>query len=214
MLCQVHHTFQPIQSDLWRCTHTGECQVWMFFSGVLFRERVREFFFWASRTHDFLQWQADQAAQGEQAALSKICEAEYHTRLPLEEQKKPLSEARSEMNLQESRVESADRALRESRPQVWSDIVTAPQPLGLRVPWPGVIWWQNRDTRRRLHTFSSPGDEHVRSAVFLRFPCEHHHTGVMNWINSVWKSPTCQPMTSLSEFIAKQVLCQPGLCSR
>ena len=135
--------------------------------------RESEFFFEHRETHDFLQWQADQAAQGEQAALSKICEAEYHTRLPLEEQKKPLSEARSEMNLQESRVESADRALRESRPQVWSDIVTVPQPLGLRVPWPGVIWWQNRDTRRRLHTFSSPGDEHVRTAVFLRFPCEH-----------------------------------------
>ena len=82
-------------------------------------------------THDFHRWQAEQAAQGEQAALTKISEAEYHTRLLLEEQKKPLSEARSEMNLQESRVESADKALRESRPQVCSDIVTAPQPLGL-----------------------------------------------------------------------------------
>ena len=58
----------------------------------------------------FFKWQADQASQGEQAALTKISEAEYHTRLLLEEQKKPLSEARSETNMQESRVESADRA--------------------------------------------------------------------------------------------------------
>ena len=110
MLCQVHHTFQPIQSDLWRCTHTGESQVWMFFQES-YSERESEVFFTERReTHDFLQWQADQAAQGEQAALTKICEAEYHTRLLLEEQKKPLSEARSEMNMQESSVESADRA--------------------------------------------------------------------------------------------------------
>ena len=99
------------------------------FSGVLFREGV-SFFFGHRETHDFLQWQANQVSQGEQAALTKISEAEYRMKLLLEEQK-PLSEARSEMNLQESRVESADRVLRESRPQVRSDIKTAPQPLGL-----------------------------------------------------------------------------------
>ena len=77
-----------------------------------YSERESEVFFTGCReTHDFLQWQTDQAAQGEQAALTKISEAEYHTRLLVEEQKKPLlSEARSEMNMQESRVESADRA--------------------------------------------------------------------------------------------------------
>ena len=81
----------------------------MFFRSLIPRES--EFFFTERReTHDFLQWQADQASQGEQAALTKISEAEYHTRLLLEEQKKPLSEARSETNMQESRVESADRA--------------------------------------------------------------------------------------------------------
>ena len=130
MLCQVHHTSQPTQSDLWQCIHAGECQVWMLFKSLIPKERVR-FFFEHRETHDFLEWQADQASQGEQAALTKISEAEYRTRLLLEEQKKPLSEARSEMNLQESRVESADRVLRESRPQVRSDIVTAPQPFCL-----------------------------------------------------------------------------------
>ena len=34
----------------------------------------------------------------------------------------------------------------------------------------------SRNTRRRLDTFSSPEDEHARSAVLLRFPCEQYHT--------------------------------------
>ena len=132
MLCQVHHTSQPTQSDLWQCIHAGECQVWMLFKSLIPKERVR-FFFEHRETHDFLEWQADQASQGEQAALTKISEAEYRTRLLLEEQKKPLSEARSEMNLQESRVESADRVLCESRPLV-SDIVVI---LSFRSHGPG-----------------------------------------------------------------------------
>ena len=45
----------------------------------------------------------------------------------------------------------------------------------------------NRNTRRRLDTFSSPEDDHARSAVLLRFPCEQHHTEVTNWINNVWE---------------------------
>ena len=45
----------------------------------------------------------------------------------------------------------------------------------------------NRHTRRRLDTFSSPEDEHARSAVLLQFPCEQHHTGVTNWINNLWE---------------------------
>ena len=36
----------------------------------------------------------------------------------------------------------------------------------------------NRNTSRRLYTFSSPEDEHARSAVLLRFPCEQYHTGI------------------------------------
>ena len=51
---------------------------------------------------DFPDLGADQAAQGEQAALSKLSEAEYHTRILLEEHgKEILSEARSEMNVHE-----------------------------------------------------------------------------------------------------------------
>ena len=51
-------------------------------------------------------------------AVSRLSEAEYHTRLLLEEQKDfLLSEARSELDMQELRVESADRALQE--PGLW-----------------------------------------------------------------------------------------------
>ena len=100
----------PVQSDLAMYSHRRKSSLDAnVFPGVSFRERVR-FFTERRETLDFLQWQADQAAQEEQPALTKISEAEYHTRLLLEEQKKPLSEVRSEMNMQESRVESADRA--------------------------------------------------------------------------------------------------------
>ena len=51
---------------------------------------------------DFPDLRADQAAQGEQAALSKLSEAEHHTRILLEEHRNQiLSEARSEMNVYE-----------------------------------------------------------------------------------------------------------------
>ena len=52
----------------------------------------------------------------------------------------------------------------------------------------------NRNTRRRLDTFSSPDDEHARSAVLLQFPCEQYHAGVSKWINDIWTTsniPAC-----------------------
>ena len=51
-----------------------------------------------------------------------------------------------------------------------------------------------RNTRRRLDTFSSPENEHARSAILLRFPCEQYHTGITNWINNLWEEsnlPAC-----------------------
>ena len=45
----------------------------------------------------------------------------------------------------------------------------------------------NRNTRRRPDIFSSPADEHARSAVFLRFPCEQYHIGITKWINTLWE---------------------------
>ena len=38
----------------------------------------------------------------------------------------------------------------------------------------------NRNTRRRL-------DEHARSAVVQRFPCEQYHAGITKWINTIWE---------------------------
>ena len=43
----------------------------------------------------------------------------------------------------------------------------------------------NRNTRRRLDTSSSTADEHARSAVLLRFPCEQYHKGIAKWINAL-----------------------------
>ena len=71
--------------------------------------------------------------------------------------------------------------------------MTVPQPLGLGSRGPGSSDG-DRNTRRRLDTFSSPEDEHARSAVLLRFPCEQYHTGVANWISNVWENsnvPAC-----------------------
>ena len=46
----------------------------------------------------------------------------------------------------------------------------------------------NRNTGRRLDTSSSPEDEHARSAVLLRFPCEQFHKGITKWINNLWEA--------------------------
>ena len=45
----------------------------------------------------------------------------------------------------------------------------------------------NRNTRRRLDTFSSPEVEQARSAVLLRFPCEQYHQGITIWVNGLWE---------------------------
>ena len=98
------------------------------FTGVLFERIFTEH----REVLDFLELRADQAAQGEQAALSKLSEAEYHTRLLLEEQRNQiLSEARSEINMHELRVESADMAHCESNLQINSqrmELYQAKQP--------------------------------------------------------------------------------------
>ena len=45
---------------------------------------------------------------------------------------------------------------------------------------------ENRNTRRRLDTFSNPDDENARSAVMLQFPCEQSHAGVSVWLGKFW----------------------------
>ena len=72
----------------------------------------------------------------------------------------------------------------------------------------------NRNTRRRLDTFTSPEDEQARSVVLLRFPCEQYHIGITNWIDNLWENQTFQSVISPSEFIAKQVPCRPDSFSK
>ena len=104
-------------------------------------------------------------------AVSRLSEAEYHTRLLLEEQKDYLlSEARSELDMQELRVESADRALQE--PGLWlhfqrmdlyflSDHSKRDE---LAVHWIG----QNRMTPSRRSYEESSGDRRIEKDVMYR----------------------------------------------
>ena len=80
---------------------------------------------------------------------------------------------------------------------------TATGSLGSRGPGSSD---DNRNTRRRLDTFSSRGGTCAKCSVHPRFPCEQYHTGITIWINNLWENPTCQHTINPSEFIAKQVL--------
>ena len=55
----------------------------------------------------------------------------------------------------------------------------------------------NTNTRHRLDTFSSPEDEHARSAVLLRFPCEQYHKGMTKWIDNLWEESNMQANNKL-----------------
>ena len=70
----------------------------------------------------------------------------------------------------------------------------------------------NRNTRRRLDTFSSPGDEHARSAVLLHFPCEQIHAGVSTWLEKFSATANALSFNKPTRLIAKQVPYPPGLC--
>ena len=72
----------------------------------------------------------------------------------------------------------------------------------------------NRNTRRRVDTFSIPEDERARSAVLLRFPCELTTQVLRSGSTIFGKNPTCHQTANLSEFIAKQVLCRPDSNSK
>ena len=66
-------------------------------------------------------------------------------------------------------------------------------------------------TRRRLDTSSSTADEHVRSAVLLRFLANSTTKGLQSGAIIFGKNPMCQPTIDLSEFIVKQVPRRSGL---
>ena len=67
------------------------------------------------------------------------------------------------------------------------DRVPAPQPLCPLGPMALGRPMTTGITRRRLDTSSSTADEHVRSAVLLRFPCEQYHKGITKWMNTLWE---------------------------
>ena len=107
-MCHVRCIFQPVQGNLRRCTHTRESQVEIqTYYRSLFPRKGRT----TSRSR----------CRRRTAAPSKLSDAEYHTIILLEEQRnRVLSEARSQMDMQELTVGSADMALRESSLQIHS----------------------------------------------------------------------------------------------
>ena len=205
MLCQVHHTFQPIQSDLWRCIHTGECQVWMFFRSLI--SRKSEFFFWASR-NPLPRW----TGSSNENLWSGIS-YEITSWKKKEEAASVWSTIRDEF----ARIKGRKR--RQGSPWIKAA---------------GTIGHKDGSTATWSLGFHGPGSfddkigirdvDFILSQVLRMNMCEVPSfygsrvstTTLGLWIGSIafGKSPTCQPMTSLSEFIAKQVLCQPSLCSR
>ena len=75
------------------------------------RERI---FAEDQEVRDCRELRADKAAEGEEAASARLSEVEHHTRSFLEGQRNQiLSDARSEMSLQELKTECADMAFRE-----------------------------------------------------------------------------------------------------
>ena len=80
---------------------------------------------YSAREGTFAEHRENKAAEGEEATLLTLSDAENHTRLLLEERRNQiLSEARSRMKMQEffleKKKESADMALRESNRQIHS----------------------------------------------------------------------------------------------
>ena len=72
----------------------------------------------------------------------------------------------------------------------------------------------NRNTRRRLDTFSSPEDEHARSVVLLRFPCEQYREGVSAWIDSIWATTNAPAPNKPTIIHCKTTPCLPDSYSK
>ena len=101
--------------DPWRCTHTRESQVEIQMFSRSLIQRKRESLLSIEKSAIALNYEQIMPPKENRQLYQNSLKREYHTRLLLKQQKNHiLSEARSELHLQELRVESADRALRES----------------------------------------------------------------------------------------------------
>ena len=68
----------------------------------------------------------------------------------------------------------------------------------------------NKNTRRRLDTFSSREEEHARRAVLLRYPCEQYRGGVSAWINRFWATTNAPALSKPT-----RIQCKTGsMCAR
>ena len=101
--CQVHHSSDRARGNLHRSSHTQESQAKSFIptqgEGVFGEHQ---------QVQELLEIRCNQAARGEQEALSRLSEAEYHAGVLFEEQRSHiLSEARFEILLLETRAKHA-----------------------------------------------------------------------------------------------------------
>ena len=67
---------------------------------------------------------------------------------------------------------------------IYFDIVMAPHALGPTGPMARGLLTTTGTQDVGLIPF--PEDEHARSAVLLRFPCEQHHAGLSTWFEKFW----------------------------
>ena len=61
--------------------------------------------------------------------------------------------------------------------------------------------YDNRNTRRRLHTSSSTEDEQSRSAVLFRSLANNTSKGLQSGSIPFWKNPICWRVTNLSDLL-------------
>ena len=72
----------------------------------------------------------------------------------------------------------------------------------------------NRNTRRKLDTFSNTDEENARSSLLLHFPCEQFHAGVSIWLNNSLQRLTFSTANMHIKIHARQVPNLPGLYLR
>ena len=97
----------PVWEDPWRCSQTTENRVETQLLCRSLVQKEKRILSEHQEISDHVELRAGQAARGDKVPPSRLSVAEYHTRLLLGEPKNhTLSEARSELDMQELRVES------------------------------------------------------------------------------------------------------------
>ena len=196
MLCQAHHTFEPLQGALRRCTHTRESQaeICVFYRTLIPRE-------WGSllgiEKSAFFLWIASISCRPRRAGiLSKLSEAEHHTSLLLEVQKNLLlSQARSEMNIQQW------KGRRRRQGSSWFKLTDSFSTHGT-LPDESVIWSFPKKKRLALHRIRGKRKSPSRNS-YENFPGNGRIEKVLLYRS--WKSSTVENRWTFSTRNGKSI---------